>query len=198
MHQLRHWFATKVYASSLDPNLTQELLGHIDPRTTAFYLAFSPVKASEAVRHVERPSGADERTVVCCSHCKTRAPGSNPMRLCRRCYRYQIDHSGRLPPPECESATARVLAAVEHLGRDTSLRKLAEEAGVHKTTAQKVLQGRQPQRDRDARRLQKLSALYTTRDPEETPDKVAARMPEQFRDEYLRLAERSGHQSKKG
>lgn len=48
-HQLRHWFATSVYAGSHDIRLTQELLGHASPSTTAIYVAFSSVDAAAAV-----------------------------------------------------------------------------------------------------------------------------------------------------
>ncbi len=48
-HQLRHWFATNVYRQSLDLLLTQELLGHASPATTARYTAFAPEKAAAVV-----------------------------------------------------------------------------------------------------------------------------------------------------
>ncbi len=48
-HQLRHYFATEVYASSKDIRVTQELLGHSSPSTTANYVAFSHVDAAAAV-----------------------------------------------------------------------------------------------------------------------------------------------------
>jgi site-specific recombinase XerD len=40
-HQLRHWFGTGVYAHSKDIRLTQELLGHQSPNTTAIYVAWA-------------------------------------------------------------------------------------------------------------------------------------------------------------
>jgi len=43
-------FATEVYASSRDIRVTQELLGHSDPSTTAGYIAYSHVDAAAAVR----------------------------------------------------------------------------------------------------------------------------------------------------
>ncbi len=49
-HQLRHWFATAVYAHGHDIRVTQELLGHSDPSTTAAYVAYSHVGAAAAVR----------------------------------------------------------------------------------------------------------------------------------------------------
>lgn len=48
-HQLRHWFATSVYESSSDLRLTQELLGHASPTTTAVYTAISQLRASAVV-----------------------------------------------------------------------------------------------------------------------------------------------------
>lgn len=49
LHKLRHWYATRVYAASLDLRLTQELLGHSSPTTTAIYTAYSKAKATEVV-----------------------------------------------------------------------------------------------------------------------------------------------------
>lgn len=37
MHSLRHWFATYLYRGTLDVRLTQDLLGHSSPTTTALY-----------------------------------------------------------------------------------------------------------------------------------------------------------------
>jgi integrase/recombinase XerC len=48
-HQFRHAFATAVYRESLDLRLTQELLGHASPTTTALYTAWSPTKAAAVV-----------------------------------------------------------------------------------------------------------------------------------------------------
>lgn len=48
-HQLRHFFASEVYAASKDIRVTQELLGHSNPSTTAGYVAFSHVDAASAV-----------------------------------------------------------------------------------------------------------------------------------------------------
>lgn len=57
-HQLRHWYATEVYANSKDIRVTQELLGHSDPSTTAAYVAYSHVDAAAAVASLtlNRPS----------------------------------------------------------------------------------------------------------------------------------------------
>jgi site-specific recombinase XerD len=54
-HQLRHWFATAIYASSKDLRVTQELLGHSDPSTTAGYVAYSHVEAAAAVSALSLP-----------------------------------------------------------------------------------------------------------------------------------------------
>jgi integrase/recombinase XerC len=48
-HQARHWFASEVYANCHDIRITQELLGHSDPSTTAGYIAYSHVDAAAAV-----------------------------------------------------------------------------------------------------------------------------------------------------
>lgn len=49
-HQLRHWFGTNLYAQTHDIRLTQEMLGHANPATTAIYTAFDRRAAGEAVR----------------------------------------------------------------------------------------------------------------------------------------------------
>jgi site-specific recombinase XerD len=49
-HQLRHWYATEVYdKSGGDLLLTQQLLGHASPATTAVYAAVSKPKAAAVV-----------------------------------------------------------------------------------------------------------------------------------------------------
>lgn len=48
-HQLRHWFGTRVQDEIGDLRVTQELMGHASPNTTAGYAAFSSKKAVEAV-----------------------------------------------------------------------------------------------------------------------------------------------------
>lgn len=50
LHQLRHWFGTEVYRATRDLRLTQELMGHASPVTTAGYAAFSPGRSADAVR----------------------------------------------------------------------------------------------------------------------------------------------------
>lgn len=49
-HNLRHWFATRMYALTRDIRLVQELLGHQDPATTAIYTRVVPLAAAEVVR----------------------------------------------------------------------------------------------------------------------------------------------------
>ncbi len=49
LHSCRHSFATKVYGASLDLRLTQELLGHSSPTTTAIYTQYNKAKATEIV-----------------------------------------------------------------------------------------------------------------------------------------------------
>jgi site-specific recombinase XerD len=56
MHQLRHHFGTALYRQSHDLRLTQELLGHSDPRTTAGYAAWSSDRAATAVVGLKVPT----------------------------------------------------------------------------------------------------------------------------------------------
>lgn len=48
-HQLRHKFGTDVYRLSKDLRMTQELLGHASPTTTAVYAAWDPVDSAAVV-----------------------------------------------------------------------------------------------------------------------------------------------------
>ena len=48
-HTLRHWFATNAYRASKDLRLTQELLGHSSPATTAIYAAADQSQAAGIV-----------------------------------------------------------------------------------------------------------------------------------------------------
>jgi len=52
MHQLRHRFGTDVYALSKDLRVTQELLGHQSPTTTAIYTAINPAHAVAVVQQL--------------------------------------------------------------------------------------------------------------------------------------------------
>ena len=58
MHQLRHHFGTSLYRQSRDLRLTQELLGHADPRTTAGYAAWSSDRAAAAVVALSLPTAS--------------------------------------------------------------------------------------------------------------------------------------------
>ena len=49
-HQLRHWFGTNLYAQTHDIRLTQEMMGHSNPATTAIYTAYDQKAAAVAVR----------------------------------------------------------------------------------------------------------------------------------------------------
>jgi integrase len=49
-HNLRHWFGTEVYAACRDLRVTQEMMGHANPTTTAGYTAWSPEVADGVVR----------------------------------------------------------------------------------------------------------------------------------------------------
>lgn len=51
-HQLRHRFGTRVHDASGDILVTQALLGHASPTTTAVYAKFSSPRAVDAVRAV--------------------------------------------------------------------------------------------------------------------------------------------------
>lgn len=53
MHQLRHWFGTQVYARSRDLRLTQELMGHASPITTAGYAAWATSEAYDVVSELK-------------------------------------------------------------------------------------------------------------------------------------------------
>ncbi len=48
-HSLRHWFASHVYAETLDLRLTQEMMGHTSPDTTAIYTKADTSKSAPAV-----------------------------------------------------------------------------------------------------------------------------------------------------
>jgi len=48
-HQLRHRFATRLYQGTGDLRLTQELMGHVNVRTTAIYAAADMTRAADAV-----------------------------------------------------------------------------------------------------------------------------------------------------
>ena len=54
MHQLRHTFATQVYAHRSDLLVTQQLLGHASPATTAIYAQVSDRRLIDAVASIGR------------------------------------------------------------------------------------------------------------------------------------------------
>ena len=49
VHQLRHRFASRLYAQSRDLRMVQEMLGHASPTTTSIYVAWSDDQAAAAV-----------------------------------------------------------------------------------------------------------------------------------------------------
>jgi len=55
-HSFRHRFATSVYRASLDLRMTQELMGHSSPQTTARYCAWAPERAATVVAALTVPS----------------------------------------------------------------------------------------------------------------------------------------------
>jgi len=55
LHQLRHRFGTQVYAVDHDLRLTQELLGHARPSTTAGYAAWDQASAAATVEALPAP-----------------------------------------------------------------------------------------------------------------------------------------------
>ena len=55
LHSLRHFFGTEVYRESQDLRVTQELMGHASPLSTAGYAAWSPAKAATAVDRIKTP-----------------------------------------------------------------------------------------------------------------------------------------------
>ncbi len=52
LHAGRHRFGTRVYAGMPDIRVVQALMGHSDPATTAGYVAYSSVRAVEAVERL--------------------------------------------------------------------------------------------------------------------------------------------------
>ncbi len=54
-HQLRHYFGSAIYRRTRDLRLTQELLGHAFPSTTAIYAAWDVSAGEEVVRSLGAP-----------------------------------------------------------------------------------------------------------------------------------------------
>lgn len=48
-HRARDWYGTALYASTKDLRLTQEMMRHSDPSSTAQYVAFNQPGAADAV-----------------------------------------------------------------------------------------------------------------------------------------------------
>lgn len=61
-HQARHWFGTHVYAASLDLRLTQELMGHAHPSTTAGYVKYAQHQAADVVARLSIRPGVSSRS----------------------------------------------------------------------------------------------------------------------------------------
>lgn len=52
-HMGRHWFGSRFYAESRDLRLTQEMMGHADPKTTSIYTAWSPSDAVDVMSRLQ-------------------------------------------------------------------------------------------------------------------------------------------------
>lgn len=63
-HQLRHRFGTDVYRLSRDLRMTQELLGHASPTTTAVYAAWSPMESAKVVQQLSTSGGRERQGSV--------------------------------------------------------------------------------------------------------------------------------------
>ena len=63
-HAPRHYFATSVYSASLDLRLTQDLMGHASPTTTAVYPAWDASKATDVIAGLEVPGARHRRAYV--------------------------------------------------------------------------------------------------------------------------------------
>jgi site-specific recombinase XerD len=64
MHQLRHWFGTAVWAETKDMRVTQEMMRHASPATTAGYAAFDWEIATTAVVRIHRRLGPEHLSLV--------------------------------------------------------------------------------------------------------------------------------------
>ncbi|HET6910182.1 MAG TPA: tyrosine-type recombinase/integrase [Mycobacteriales bacterium] len=61
LHKMRHRFGTQIYAITKDIRVTQEVLGHSSPATTAIYAAFSNSSAAAAVVELDHTLPAPGR-----------------------------------------------------------------------------------------------------------------------------------------
>jgi integrase/recombinase XerC len=59
MHQLRHWFGTHIQQISKDIRVTQELMGHASPNSSAIYTWFDQSDGRAAVAQLQLPGAAD-------------------------------------------------------------------------------------------------------------------------------------------
>lgn len=56
-HQLRHFFGTELYRRTRDIRLVGDLMGHVDPKTTAGYVKLVPSRSAvDAVRTIATPA----------------------------------------------------------------------------------------------------------------------------------------------
>ncbi|HMQ28045.1 MAG TPA: tyrosine-type recombinase/integrase, partial [Acidimicrobiales bacterium] len=60
LQTLRHWYGTATYEATGDLRLTQEVMGHASPVTTAGYAAWSPRKAAAVLRRLTVAAPDDE------------------------------------------------------------------------------------------------------------------------------------------
>ena len=58
LHRLRHWYGTTVYRSTKDLRVTQELMRHSNPSTTAIYTLISDEERHKAIAALPIPTGS--------------------------------------------------------------------------------------------------------------------------------------------
>lgn len=64
MHMLRHYFGSAVYGESHDIRLTQELMGHANPATTAGYAQWDQAHAAKVIGGLVLGSKTDDQEVA--------------------------------------------------------------------------------------------------------------------------------------